>query len=472
MRTLPSTDGLKVVTMPVRFRPRDYQMPVWDYMVNRDGKRAILIWPRRHGKDMTALNIMVYKALFHRVGTYFYFLPEATHGDKVIWSGIDGQGHRFLDAIPDQIVYSRRNDLKQITFLHPDCLEPGYKGDPKPGSVFQVLGADPDRIVGTNPIGCVMSEYSLMNPKFLSYLAPVMRENDGWMLFIYTPRGMNHGYDIYARNKANPNWHVELKTIHDMQHNGEPIITDAMVEEIVASGEIAEDLAPQEFYCSFEAAMSGSFYGTILSKMADNGQFTVIPYDPDYPVDTAWDLGYNDQMVCIFYQQIRGETRIIDVYDNSGEKFDHYLQVLREKGYTYGTHYFPHDIRSHHYTTATSGIDVLRRHNIKNFQVIPKTSNILDGIDAVRRMLQTTYINTKNCDILIRALKQYRKKELKCVSYDNKPMFSDKPVEDWDNHFADAVRTMAVAVTNKKRYSINRARQNRRAKYVSPLERG
>ena len=36
-------------------------------------------------------------------------------------------------------------------------------------------------------------------------------------------------------------------------------------------------------------------YGNLLSDADDDGRITRVPYDPAYPVHTAWDLGINDQ---------------------------------------------------------------------------------------------------------------------------------------------------------------------------------
>ena len=63
----------------------------------------------------------------------------------------------------------------------------------KNGSLFQVVGTDNiDSVVGTNPIVCVFSEYSLQDKRAWEFIRPILRENDGIAIFIYTPRGKTH----------------------------------------------------------------------------------------------------------------------------------------------------------------------------------------------------------------------------------------------------------------------------------------
>ena len=52
-------------------------------------------------------------------------------------------------------------------------------------------------LVGTPPIGLVFSEFALANPYAWSYLRPILLENNGWAIFISTPRGRNHLYRLY-----------------------------------------------------------------------------------------------------------------------------------------------------------------------------------------------------------------------------------------------------------------------------------
>jgi hypothetical protein len=80
----------------------------------------------------------------------------------------------------------------------------------------RVVGTDDvDKLVGVNPVGCVFSEYSLQDPRAWDLIRPILAENGGWALFLYTPRGRNHGHDMIEMAKRNPNWFAEVLTIDD-----------------------------------------------------------------------------------------------------------------------------------------------------------------------------------------------------------------------------------------------------------------
>ncbi|RMD72956.1 MAG: hypothetical protein D6822_00435, partial [Cyanobacteria bacterium J149] len=149
------------ITLPHNFTPRPYQLPLLKAL-DSGMKRAVVVWHRRSGKDKTAINFMA-KKMFERVGQYFYFLPTYKQGRKIIWDGIDGSGFRLLDHIhPDLRVKTNDQEMK-IQLVN--------------GSIFQVIGTDNvDSIVGTNPVGCVFSEYSLQDPQAWDFIRPILAE--------------------------------------------------------------------------------------------------------------------------------------------------------------------------------------------------------------------------------------------------------------------------------------------------------
>lgn len=137
-----------------------------------------------------------------QVGTYYYLFPTYAQGKKILWDGIDKQGFKFLDHFPPPLVRSKNEQEMQIELVN--------------GSIAQIIGTDKmDSIVGTNPVGCVFSEYALQNPKGWDLIRPILRENGGWAVFAYTPRGHNHGKELYDMAKTNPDWYCDLRTVRD-----------------------------------------------------------------------------------------------------------------------------------------------------------------------------------------------------------------------------------------------------------------
>jgi hypothetical protein len=434
----------KEITLPANnWHPRPYQEAFWAYMQSHPvGARAILCHHRRAGKDHTAINWAACASQM-RVGLYIHIFPYANQGRRVIWNGIDGSGKKFMDAFPGELVESR-SDLEMRLKL-------------KNGSIYQVLGADdPDKLVGINCVGAIFSEFSLMDPKALELVMPILNENGGWAIFPSTPRGENHFYELCENARKNPErWFLSIETIETTG-----AVNPKVIQEERERG-VEEALIQQEYYCSFKAPLQGSYYDKQMSRMEEEKRITAVPHDPAMPVNTAWDLGVNDSCTIWFYQMSKnGLVQVIDYYEATGEGFGHYARILDEKArkgdWTYGTHYAPHDIMQRDVGTAKTRIDTAREVGLR-FQPVQK-SDIDDGIEAVRQLLPRTWIDAKNCRRGINCLKGYRKE------WDERlKVYRNKPRHDEYSHGADAFRTLAMAEIKRKEKQKTREEDKRRA---------
>lgn len=229
------------ITIPHKFTPRDYQKPLYNY-IGKGGKRAVVIWHRRAGKDKTCFNIMV-KEAFKRKGTYFYFLPEYSQAKKVIWDNIDNDGFKMLDHVPPEVIESTNATELKIVL--------------KNGSIIQLMGADSFEKsgVGTNPVGVVFSEYPINDPNVWNYVRPILTANGGWAIFNGTPRGTNHAYNLLNYAEENEDWFSQVLTVED---------TDVLTEKQLAEerDSMPEDLFMQEYYCKFLEG-AGAFFRNI-----------------------------------------------------------------------------------------------------------------------------------------------------------------------------------------------------------------
>ena len=76
----------------------------------------------------------------------------------------------------------------------------------------------------------------------------------------------------------------------------------------------------QEYFCSFDLGVEGSYYAKYLDRMRVKGQIGIVPWESSFKVHTAWDLGTRDSSVIIFFQTIGQTVRIIDYYEKNKEK--------------------------------------------------------------------------------------------------------------------------------------------------------
>ncbi len=409
--------------LPVDWDLRRYQYNVWEALFVNKFKRVALVWHRRAGKDILLLAWTIIEALT-TPGTYWHLFPTAKQGRKILWDGVTKDGRPFLGLWPRQAI-AQRNDADMKLKLHN-------------GSVWQIVGTENynEALVGGNPRGLVFSEYALQDPGCWEFLRPILAENGGKAAFAFTPRGSNHGEDLFNMAAANPNWYAERLTIDDTG----AMPADSISEERKAG--MPEELIQQEFYCSFSAALTGAYYGRQMEAAGIDGRITSVEPERGVRVETWWDLGVRDSTAIWFVQRVGYEVRIIDYYEASGESLAHYADVLRERGYVYDKHIFPHDIAVRELGTGRARIDMLHDLGVTGAtarSVISPNLPVADGINAVRMLLPHCWFDAVKCARGIQALKAYAK------NWNEKTRrYESQPIHNWASHAADAFRYGAL----------------------------
>ena len=420
--------------LPNNWIPRPDQMKLWSYLEN-GGTRAVETAHRRWGKDDIALHYTA-TAAHQRIGNYWHMLPMYNQARKAVWDAINPRtGKKRIDeAFPQSLRSATRAHEMMIEF--------------KCGSTWQLVGSDNyNALVGSPPIGIVFSEWALANPLAWAYLAPILEENGGWVIFITTSRGNNHAKTMSVFAKTEPGWFSEIMTADDT-----PVFTPAQLEGIKRAmiaqygEEMGGALFRQEYYCSFDGAVFGSYYAKQMMAAHKEGRITSVPHVPSVEVDTFWDLGVDDSMTIWFRQKVGLQHRFIDYYENSGYGLEHYAKMMKEKPYVYGNHHMPHDANVREMTNseiALSRKEVAESLGIKPIKVVSRVKNmdtlIQVHIPAVRNILSSCWFDEKKCAVGISALEGYRSE------YDEeKKVLSNRPLHDWTSHGADGFRTFAL----------------------------
>lgn len=346
-------------------------------------------------------------------------MPTYSQAKKVIWDGTTNDGQRIIEYLPQEFIAQKNQQEMKIRL--------------KNGSLFQLVGSDNiDSLMGTNPHIVVFSEYSLQTPDAWDFIRPILKLNGGTAIFIYTPRGRNHAYDLYQMASGQPDWFVQT-----LKYTDTGLLTDEDIQKEMAEG-MSEELALQEYACSFDRGVDGAFYARLITKMRQEERIRPIPYDPYKLVHVSFDLGWDDCTSIIFFQ-IDGEyIKIIDCEEHSNKTLSWFKALLQDKGYRYGTYLFPHDVE--HVDGLSTGLT--RKEILEDMQipvtVVPR-SFIVDGIEAVKSLLSSRIlINSDKCQTLVKSLENYHR------GWDDKrKVYSNKPLHDWSSHSCDAVRYMA-----------------------------
>lgn len=412
------------------WRPRDYQKDLWMYLQN-GGTRAIEIWYRRSGKDEIALHWTAVAA-HKRVGSYWHMLPEAAQARKAIWDAVDPfRKKKRIDIVfPTQLRKSTRNSDMFIEF--------------KNGSTWQVIGSDNyNSLVGSPPVGIVLSEWGIANPSAWGYLAPILEENSGWALFITTPRGNNHAARMFFNALEDKNWHASRITAEQSGRLSKEKLARIKKDYVVTYGKVmGEALFDQEYLCSFDAAILGAVYGEEIALMRKEGRIAKVSYDSSLPVETWWDLGRADATAIWFIQRTRaGMMNAIDYEEDHLKKIGYYIKLVQDKPYVYSQHLLPHD----------GGNADIRADSVKDqaerlgmpMRVRPRTK-LLAGIMQTRSMLSIMCMDGEKCANGIEALTNYRN-----IWDEDKKILSLTPLHDWSSHGADALRTGAGSKPGK-----------------------
>jgi phage terminase large subunit len=411
-----------MIRLPHRFEFRPYQLDFAKAFFSDQYDRFCLVWHRRAGKDRTAWNICVAHAQ-EKVINIGYMLPTLSQAKKVIWHGLDKEGISFLDQIPSELIASVNNSEMRVTFRN--------------GSSIQCLGADRyDAVVGTG-FGCfVFSEFSIQSPSAWSYFEPILVENKGKAIFIYTSRGHNHGYQLYMNNQKTPNWYTSLLTVEDTKdHLGNRYITDEDITKIEQGG-MSKQMIQQEFYCSFASAMVGAYFGDQLDTAYAQNRILDYPIDNQYMVNTYWDLGQRHATAIWLIQITRDAYYVIGHYESNHQGLQHYIEWLQDfaKKYQiiYGKHYAPHDGAYHKGMSGKSAQDLARELGL-NFIIVPRIQRKYDAIEWGRTTLSKCIFHATNCEQGLEALKQYHSEWV-----DKHGRFAEKPCDDWSADSADA----------------------------------
>jgi len=402
---------VKEVDLP--YNPRHAFLPFHD----RTQRWGCLVAHRRAGKTVAAVNDIIRAAIMYQGpnGLFGYVAPYMNQARRIAWDYFKYYAQPLTqDANESQMTLTLVNGVKV--------------------SLFGADNADAMRGLGFS--GIYLDEYGDFKPSvFGNVIRPALSDKQGWAVFAGTPKGKNQFWEIYETAQRSPDDWFLLRL---------PASQSGLLppnELATAKAQLTEDQYLQEYECSFEAAILGAFYGTEM-RVADNeGRITdTVEYDPEFPVHTAWDLGYRDDTAIWWYQVIGREIRVIDFYAVSGADIHAIAEVVAGKRYRYGKHHLPHDARAKSLQTGKSIVEQLADTlGFAKLSIVPDIG-VQDGIQAVRQMLPRVWFNSVKCAEGLEALRQYQRE------YDeDRKAFRASPRHDWTSHPSDAFRMMAVA---------------------------
>jgi hypothetical protein len=379
----------------------------------KDSRFSVVVAHRRMGKTVCAINQLIHSAIkCDKPNPRFaYVAPTYNQAKRIAWDYL--------------LEYTRPlNGKANIAELRVDFM----------GRRINLYGADnPDSLRGIYLDGCVLDEIGNINPTlFTEIVRPALADRLGYCVAMGTPKGQNHFKDLRDRGANKDGW--ELLEFKSSQTG----IVDKQ-ELLAAKAEMGDDKYMQEFECSFNAPVEGSYYSSIINDVEANNQITDIPKDELARTYTGWDLGISDSTSIWVAQLVNKEIRLIDFVENHGVGLDYYVNWLREKDYMYATHILPHDVAVRELGTGKSRKEILEEAGL-NITIATKLT-VMDGISSARKILPRCWFDKDNTKQGLDALRNYRR-----VFDEKRNVFHDRPFHDWASHASDAFRYLAVGL--------------------------
>ncbi len=400
----------------------DYAPRVHQLAYHNDPSRfRVLVWHRRAGKTVATVNELI-KQVMTAPGfmpNVAYIAPQRNQAKRVAWP-------LFLHFTKDIPRAVNRQDL-----------EIELPGDRR----IYLLGSDnPDALRGVGLNAACLDETAQVDPElWYQVIRPALSERQGRCTFIGTPKGrLNLFHTLYSDAPGLEDWSA------DMLKASESGVLDASeLADLRREMKNRQNEYEQEFECSFNAAITGAYYGREMAEAQKEGRISTWQHDKRLPTVVALDLGWADLTVAWWAQVEGNQVRVLKNKSWRHTTLSDVIEDIRKQGWPIARFIVPHDIKVHDFQTGVSRQQLMHRLGCKTY-VCPRRSvkgHDAEGIDAVRDLLPRCVFDREGCGIGVEALVQYRSEYDALTDVQSKT-----PVHDWASHHADAFRYLALGL--------------------------
>jgi hypothetical protein len=391
---------------------------------------------RRWGKSVLS-RLLILKWALDNPGLYWIVSPTFQQGKDIHWM----QG--FKSELPTQLVKNWNDADLQVTLQN--------------GAVIQLKSAEnPDRLKGVKLRGLIIDEIATMrnwNWIWQEALRPTLTDYKAPAIFISTPKGFNHFYELYT--KVDPSYKSWKFTSYDNPYVSKDEIDDA-------KRTLANDYFQQEYMADFRK------YTGLVYKDFDIETHVIKPFaiPDDWMVYRGFDFGSTNPTACVWVAVSPDNLWVIfHNYSQAGKTIDYHAGVIATMGQNVIASY-----------GDPSGAQWIAEFNSKNIFITPAvkevgTSNnqwVRFGIEKIKEKLRIIprvkpYSEIPNndkgyadlyvfdyCTEIIKEFQAYRWRENNPnVAQDiNEPDVPEKA----NDHLMDALRYVAVSYTSGSHY--------------------
>jgi len=288
-------------------------------------KRGVLLMGRQSGKTYFATQHAWISAVLEQ-GRYFVVFKTYKQAHEVVW-------RQYVPLIPKELIYKKNEQdlLIELNYLAdtPVTLPSGEvvmvnHDTTKPRSTIQLLGSDQaDTHRGFRANGMIFDEYADQDPdNFKVVYEPMFSTTNGWIIFMGTPRGYNHFYDLIQYAKEDDKWFYQEATWRDS-----PYVSKEFMANVRAEAEKRGMLSGfmQEYELEFRA-VQGAVY-----PMFDRKVHLIKP--SDIPLELTYygaiDFGFHTTAFLLFGVDKDQTWYLIDEVYGKEETLDNILPRIK-----------------------------------------------------------------------------------------------------------------------------------------------
>lgn len=402
-------------------------------------KRGFLLWGRQSGKTFFATRHAWLSAVIQQ-GRYFVVFKTYKQAHEVVW-------RQYVPLIPKELIYKTNEQdlLIELNYVHgPVTLPDGstmevQHDESLPRSTIQLLGSDQaDSHRGFKAHGIIFDEYADQDPdNWDSVYKHFFTTTDGWAIFMGTPRGYNHFYDLREYARDDDRWFYQEATWRDS-----PFVKREFIEEERKEAEKTGKLSTflQEVELEFRA-VQGAVYPQ-FNRQVHIVKPSELPTLDELSVYAGADFGWHTTAVLLVGIDKDQNWWVFDeVYGREAILKDVMPRVKDKLG----------DLRLILMVGDSAAKDAIETLNAEGWPIVPvvkKQDSIIHGIDLIRQKLKPrmqlvgppkpTLFISSTCKNFITELEAYKYPEDKP---ERNP--SELPMKDND-HGPDALRYLVL----------------------------
>jgi hypothetical protein len=405
LRPLDRSDPQTVIALP--YTPRKVFLPYH----RRKQRFAAIVAHRRCGKTVAEINECIVR--ISRVERSFpppqaaYISPTFSQGKRNAWMYAKHYtrnipGMKFLEA--------------ETTLVFPNDARLILAGSDNYGGLR-----------GVYLDHASLDEYAIQDPRiWTEVIRASLSEYAGSATFIGSAYGRNHFYDIVHDFQDDPDW-----LIMTLKASQTGILTQKELE--LAKKAMPPEEYMQEYECSFDAAVKGTFFGAEIERAENERRIASVAHDTNANVLAAMDLGIGGGASVWVYQLVANNIHLLRFVQDKDQALPYYVDWLNRLPYKIDTLYLPHDAEQRDQQTGLTRTQFFQARGFNCF-VLPKVSEH-GSIAAARVAFSRCWFDKQGTQDGIDCLRMFRR------AWDPKrKVFSENAFKDWASHGGDGFR--------------------------------